>query len=191
MSIDFKKEIIEWFKAFIFAAIVVGAFNLFFTTTMVYSTSMYPTLIEKDLLILKRGNDIKVGDIVSFKSEVMLTEGDKTKLNFIQRLFVTKDTRKNLIKRVIGLPGDSVKVENDQVFINGKLLNEPYISSPTVGFVDIQKLPEGQYFLMGDNRSVSLDSRSSEVGTISKERIIGKVLIRVFPFDRFGAIKYK
>lgn len=189
MSAAIQKEIIEWLKAFAFALVVMGIFNFFFTTTMVYSTSMYPTLIEKDLLLLKRGAEVQRGDIVSFKSELLLSEGDIQRLNPIQKLFVNTSTHKNLIKRVIAEPGDSIKVENEKVYVNGNLMDEAYVSSPTTGFVDIEKVPDGQYFLMGDNRSVSLDSRSMEVGTISKDRIIGKVLVRVFPFNKLGTVK--
>lgn len=189
MSDAIKKEIMEWLKAFVFALIVMGIFNFFFTTTMVYSTSMYPTLIEKDLLLLKRGTVVQRGDIVSFKSELLLSEGDIKRLNPIQRIFVNTKTHKNLIKRVIGLPGDSIRVTDEKVYVNGNLLDEAYVSSPTTGEVDIEKIPEGQYFMMGDNRSVSLDSRSMEVGTIEQDRIIGKVLVRVFPFNKIGTVK--
>ncbi|MBN2899362.1 MAG: signal peptidase I [Clostridia bacterium] len=184
-----KKELIEWGKAFIFAAIVVFIFNIFFGTTTVYSTSMYPTLIEKDIVLLTKLGDPERGDIVSFKSELTIGEESLKLLNPIQKLMVNKDSKKNLIKRVIGLPGDEIKVSNGEVYVNGVLLDEPYISSYTTGDVYIEALGENQYFLMGDNRTVSLDSRSDRVGPVDGNTIFGKVLIRILPFNRMGAVQ--
>jgi len=184
-----KKEIMEWIKAFIFAAIFVFVINIFIGTTTVFSTSMYPTLIEKDVLILNKISPIERGDIVSFKSELEIGERSYNLLNPIQKLFVSEHSRKNLIKRVIGVPGDKVDVYDGKVFINGEEIDESYVSSYTNGEAHIEKLEENQYFMMGDNRSVSLDSRSSSVGVISGDNFIGKVLIRILPLSKFGKIK--
>ncbi len=184
-----KKEIIEWIKAIIFALIIVGVLNIFITTTMVYSTSMYPTLIEKDLLILKRTKNINRGDIVSFVSELEINQSDINSLNIIQKLKAKEGDNKSLIKRVIGIPGDSLLISDGKVYINGKLYDEEYLNSMTSGDITINKIPEDKYFLMGDNRKVSLDSRSNLVGFVDKETIIGNVLFRLYPINRIGKVK--
>jgi len=184
-----KKEIFEWLKAIVFALIIVGFLNIFVTTTMVYSTSMYPTLIEKDLLILKKTKDVERGDIVSCVSELTITQNDIDSLNVIQKLKTKAGDKKSLIKRVIGLPGDSILVNDGEVYINGELYEEEYLNSITTGYVKIDKMPEDKYFLMGDNRKVSLDSRSDLVGLVDKEDIIGDVLVRIFPLNRIGFVE--
>lgn len=183
-----KKELIEWGKAFVFAAIVVFIFNIFFGTTTVFSTSMYPTLIEKDIVLLTKLGEPERGDIVSFKSDLPIGKASLKLLNPIQRLMVNEDSKKNLIKRVIGLPGDEIKVSDGEVYVNGVKLDEPYVSSYTTGEVYIEKLEENMYFLMGDNRTVSLDSRSDSVGPVDGNTIFGKVLVRIFPFNRMGEV---
>jgi signal peptidase I len=184
-----KKEIIEWIKAIVFALIIVGVLNVFVTTTMVYSTSMYPTLIEKDLLILRRTKNINRGDIVSFVSELEINQSDIDSLNIIQKLKTKEGDNKSLIKRVIGIPGDSLLIVDEKVYINGKLYDEEYLNSMTSGNIKINKIPEDKYFLMGDNRKVSLDSRSNLVGFVDKETIIGNVLFRLYPINRIGKVK--
>jgi signal peptidase I len=184
-----KKEIIEWIKAIVFALIIVGFINLFVTTTMVYSTSMYPTLIEKDLLILKRSNVVERGDIVSFVSELEINESDIDSLNIIQKLKAKEGDKKSLIKRVIGMPGDSLLIKDGKVYINGDEYNEEYLNTTTSGDVKIDKIPDDKYFLMGDNRRVSLDSRSELVGLVDKEVIVGNVMFRIYPFKRIGNVE--
>lgn len=184
-----RKELLEWLKSFAIAIVFVFLFKLFFATTVVYSTSMYPTLIEKDVLFLQKTQDLEKGEIVSFKSSLTLTESDIASLNIFQKLFVNEKTNKTLIKRVIGMPGDSIKVKDGIVYLNGVVLDEPYVSSENVGDVEIDQIPEDKYFMMGDNRAVSLDSRSDMVGLIDKKDIVGKCLFRLFPFDRLGTVK--
>jgi signal peptidase I len=181
-----KNEIFEWVKSFAIAIVIVLVFNIFFATTVVYSTSMYPTLIEKDILLLRRTQDVQNGDIVSFRTNLTLSENDISALNPIQKIFASVNPSKNLIKRVIGIPGDSIDIVGGEVFINGEKLQETYVSSDTNGEVHIQAIPEGQYFLMGDNRAVSLDSRDNQVGLIEGEEIIGRAIFRLFPLTRFG-----
>lgn len=181
-----KNEIFEWLKSFAIAIIIVLIFNVFFATTVVYSTSMFPTLIEKDILLLKRTQEVKSGDIVSFRTDLTLSENDIQSLNPIQKLFASVNPSKNLIKRVIGLPGDSVDIVAGDVFINGEKLQEIYVSSNTNGEVHIDSIPDGKYFLMGDNRAVSLDSRDNQVGLIDGEKIIGRAIFRLYPLTRFG-----
>lgn len=184
-----KKEFFEWLKSFAIALVIVFAFKMFFGTTVVYSTSMYPTLIEKDVLLLQKTNHVERGDIVSFKSKLTLTSEDIQALNVFQQFFVDETTSKTLIKRVIGLPGDSIEVKNGIVKLNGEVFEEAYVSSENVGEVFIEAIPEGQYFMMGDNRAVSLDSRSDLVGLIDQKDLVGKVLTRLWPLSKLGAVK--
>ena len=97
------------------------------------------------------------------------------------------------IKRVIGLPGETIQIKDGAVYINGELLEEDYILEPILeGYegraTDPLLLGEDEYFVMGDNRNNSLDSRFDEVGNLKKEDLIGKVVFRVTPFDTFGKI---
>lgn len=181
-----KKEIIEWIKAIGFALVIFFIINIFISTTTVYNTSMFPTLIEGDRLVLLRSQDVEKGDIVSFESDMTLSKRDIESLNIIQRLMVNESTKKNLIKRVIAVPGDSIEIKDGVVFVNDEILEEPYINTVTTKDVDKTVIPDGTYFMMGDNRYVSLDSR--DLGPIEGDRIIGKVLVRFFPINRMGSV---
>ena len=97
------------------------------------------------------------------------------------------------MKRIIAMGGDTVDIDFDmgQVTVNGEVLDEPYISAPTQQSFDVEfplTVPEGQVFLMGDNRPHSTDSRSSQVGFVDERSILGKVLFRIAPFNRLGKI---
>lgn len=105
----------------------------------------------------------------------------------------------NIIKRVIGLPGDEIEiVENEDddeiydLYVNGELVEEPFLGEPMMTKGDIEypfEVPENSYFVMGDNRNASTDSRKEAVGAIAKENLEGKVIFRLFPFSSFGLIK--
>lgn len=134
---------------------------------------MQPTFNPNDYVILyKRAYSNKMpkrGDVIVFESSI-LDQNGKDKL---------------LIKRVIGLPGDIITIKDDKLYINGNIYEEDYLKDGiTPGLVDNLKVPDGEFFVMGDNRVVSLDSRSEEVGTIKKSRIRGKAVIRLFPFNK-------
>lgn len=178
------KEIIEWAKSIAYALVIVFLFNIFFGITTVYNTSMLPTLIEGNMLFISKISKIESGDIVTFETDITLTKQDIATLSPIKRLFVSEDTNKNLIKRVIGVPGDKVEVKDGYAYVNDIKIDEPYINTITNGSVLIEKIPDGKYFVMGDNRAVSLDSRSDAVGLISEDSIIGEAKIRFWPlFD--------
>ncbi len=184
-----KKELVEWLKAIIVAFIVVMVVNVFYSPTMVYSISMSPTLVEKDFLVLDRDDTFEKGDIVSFRSDLLLTDVDLKRLNPLQKIYAKSNPEKNLIKRVIGLPGDAVLVDEGKVFVNGNLIEETYISSLTTGHYEISMIPEGYYFVMGDNRSHSTDSRDAIVGLVKEENILGKVVFRALPLNRIGSVE--
>jgi signal peptidase I len=143
---------------------------------IVKKTSMEPTLYENDYLIISKQaytvfGEPKRGDIVVFPHN---TDG-------VKELY---------IKRIIGLPGDKITITNGVVIINGEPLNETYTKDGTTpGDVKDFVVPEGRVYVMGDNRIVSVDSRSDEVGCVAIKKITGKAIIRVFPFSKFGSLE--
>lgn len=182
----FKRELFEWIQAIVFTLIIFLIYNFFFATTTVYSTSMFPTLVERDVLFMMKLGDVQQGDIVSFKSALELSQSDYDGLTFLQKWVHKVGERKNLIKRVIAGPGDTIEISSGEVRVNGEVLNEPYISSVTTHDIPFEKIPEGMFFVMGDNRQVSYDSR--ELGFVKREDILGKVVFRIFPLGKFGGV---
>ena len=168
---DFVKSLI---KDIIGAAILTAVVISFVRPTIVKQTSMQDTLNPNDYIIMYRRaysgpKEPKRGDIVIFKSELQ-DENGKNKL---------------LIKRVIGLPGDKITINDGKVYINDKEYDESYLKDGyTTGSVNNFKVPKGEYFVMGDNRVVSIDSRYSEVGCIKKDAIKGRAVLRLFPFTK-------
>ena len=168
---DFVKSLI---KDIIVAAILAAAVISFVRPTIVKQTSMQDTLNPNDYIIMYRraysgDKEPKRGDIVIFKSELQ-DENGKNKL---------------LIKRVIGLPGDKITINDGKVYINDKEYDESYLKDGyTTGSVNNFKVPKGEYFVMGDNRVVSIDSRYSEVGCVKKDAIKGRAVLRLFPFTK-------
>lgn len=170
----FKSLLIDVVIAVILAAIVL----FFIRPTIVKQTSMENTLHENDYMIMYkqayRSHTPERGDIIIFQSSMPDENSGKDKL---------------LIKRVIGLPGDEISIMNDQLYINGEAYHEDYLRDgytpafeiPAEG--EVFTVPAGQYYVMGDNRAGSIDSRRSEVGTVSLEQIKGKVVLRLFPFN--------
>lgn len=131
---------------------------------------MYPTLNDKDIMILN-----KIG----------------YEVNGLERfdIVVVKYHDKYLIKRVIGLPGDNIKYKDNKLYINDEYVEEPFLNDDVVtwDFEMVGTVPEDSYFVMGDNRVVSMDSR--DLGTFKKSRIIGKTNFTVYPFSNFGTKK--
>lgn len=167
---EFTKNLL---KDILIAVILASIILFFIRPTVVKQTSMQPTFNPNDYVILyKRAYSNKMpkrGDVIVFESSI-LDQNGKDKL---------------LIKRVIGLPGDIITIKDDKLYINGNIYEEDYLKDGiTPGIVDNLKVPDGEFFVMGDNRVVSLDSRSEEVGTIKKSRIRGKAVIRLFPFNK-------
>ena len=172
-----KKELKEWLHALASSVIIIVILLVFIQPTLVKGDSMYPTVQEYNYLIIEKisykFHAPAYGDIVVFRSQIP------------ENAFKNKD----LIKRVIGLPGDRLVIRDGKVSRNGKVLVEPYIAQPFT-FGDMQlTVPKDNVFLLGDNRAVSRDSRDPEVGFVSYHQIIGRILIRLFPFNQFGSIK--
>ncbi|MHB1453085.1 MAG: signal peptidase I [Saccharofermentanales bacterium] len=175
---EILKEIIDWVKHIVIAA-AIGLLLVFFVVQRneVIGSSMEPNLYENDQLLVQKvsklfKNGIEYGDIITVNAlDLDGHIGDK-----------------NIIKRVIGIPGDAIEVKEGKVYRNGIMLEEDYLqedstSERTEEYSKVT-LGDDEYYILGDHRSVSLDSRT--FGPITKDRIIGEVLIRFFPLDEFG-----
>lgn len=151
------------------AAIAVLITTLFLPILQISGDSMSPTLEHDEIVVLLKTKDFERGDLIGFYYQ-----------------------GKILLKRVIGLPDDEIAIDAEgNVYVNGELLEEPYVTDKELGDCDLEfpyKVPATGYFVLGDRRSNSVDSRNSVVGAISQEDIIGKVFIRVWPFSRFQFI---
>ena len=159
----FIKELIPYL-VIILVVITIRTFNV--TPIVVQGESMVPTLDGGEVMILKKyDTNYERFDIVVVNKSV---EGD------------------NLIKRVIGLPGETIRYRNNTLYINDKVLEDVYAYGDTGNFQEIT-LGEDEYFLMGDNRAISLDSRA--LGIIKKQEIEGTVGIVLFPFNKFGSVE--
>ena len=151
------------------AAIAVLVATLFLPILQISGDSMSPTLEHDEIVILVKTKEFNRGDLIGFYYQ-----------------------GKILLKRVIALPEDEVAIDAEgNVYVNGEILQEPYVTDRGLGDCDLEfpyKVPGTGYFVMGDRRSNSVDSRNSAIGAISQEDIIGKVFIRVWPFSRFGFV---
>jgi len=163
------KEIFEWIKPIAFIVAVTFLLNLSVGIVSIKGDSMKPTLSDKDYFLINKLAYIKESpnrfDIVVFKSNLVDVHGEK----------------KRLIKRVIGLPNEKINIKDGIVYVDDISLEEKYLAE---NFIDKDMeivVPEGKFFVMGDNREVSFDSRNERVGCIDMEEIYGKLLIKIFP----------
>ena len=152
------------------AAVAVLVATIWMPVLQIYGASMAPTLDEGDIVISVKGSGFAPGDLVAFYM------GNKI-----------------LVKRCIAGPGQWVDIDADgNVYVDGKLLDEPYLTEKALGDCDIElpyQVPDNRYFCMGDHRSTSVDSRSTTVGCVSDEQIVGKIVFRVWPLPGFGALR--
>lgn len=179
-----KNELVEWIKAIGFALLVAFVIKQFlFTPVVVKGASMMPTLEDKDRVIINR-----IGP--------KFTSIDRFDVVVVENVLLNESEEENIIKRIIGLPGDKIEYKDDQLYINGEKFSEPYLDqfkkelkdtgSLTYDFTLDQLLgkttvPEGHYFVLGDNRRVSNDSRNPAVGFIPKDKIMGTTSIICWP----------
>lgn len=167
----FFKEFKGWLKVIVISFILAFLVTSVVKPTLVVGESMNDTLQDKDYLLINRlayigDSKPEYKDIVVFKTDL--------------------EDERILIKRVIGVEGDAVRVENGLVVINDKVLLEKYPKTKeTIGSVDLV-VPKGKVFVLGDNRDHSLDSRFEEIGLVDESQIIGKVFMRVFPFEKIN-----
>jgi signal peptidase I len=175
------KELLDWIMH-IAVAVLAGLLIVTFVAqrTIVFNYSMEPTLYQGDNLIVEklgpRLGRLKSGDIVTIKdaSDFLSEEG------------------KTIIKRIIAVENDIVEIKEGNVYVNGKRLNESYINGDTTKTVrkeysDYFKIPEGHVYVLGDNRAANIiDSRS--IGAIAVEKVQGRAVFRIYPFDRIGIL---
>ncbi len=169
-----RKKHLATLRTTVGALIVVAAMSILVSTLYmpvirVSGSSMEPSLADNDILLLVKTSHLETGDLVGFYYE-----------------------NKLLLKRVIGEPGDIIDIDAEgNVTLNGELLDEPYLAEKALGETDYvypYQVPEGQYFVMGDNRLTSIDSRSSAIGCVSTDQILGKVVLRIWPFSSIGLL---
>lgn len=150
------------------AAILVAV--LLLPVLQIYGSSMVPSLNEGDYVVCVKGSDFETGELVCFYL------GNKL-----------------LVKRYVAGPGQWVDIDEDgNVYVDGVLLDEPYLTEKALGECDIElpyQVPDGRYFVLGDHRSTSIDSRSTAVGCVTDEQMVGRIIFRVWPLSGFGSVK--
>lgn len=171
----YRTKYLKVLMSTIYALIIVAASAALIATLVmpvlqISGSSMTPTFHEGEIVISVKTKELKAGDIIAFY------HGNKI-----------------LVKRVIAGAGNWINITEDgSVYINGEQLNEPYIEEfslgdPNIGFP--YQVPDGHWFVLGDHREISIDSRNSEIGSISQENIVGKIVFRVWPLKKIGKIQ--
>ena len=169
-----KKEYKRVLRNTLFVVVVVAALavlvsSFFVTVLKVTGDSMTPTMNTGEIVIAQNSTSFEPGDLLAFYYN-----------------------NKVLVKRVIGSPGDWINIDDEgNVSVNGVALEETYVTEKSLDPTDIEfpyQVPENRYFVLGDHRAASIDSRSSVVGCVTKEQLIGKIFFRVYPFNVFGGM---
>ncbi len=173
--LEYQKRYRTTLRNTIYVLIVVAAISVLLATLLlpvlqVSGSSMEPTLEDEDIIVLFKSSKFETGDLVGFYYQ-----------------------NKLLLKRVIAGPGDIVNIDAEgNVSVNGELLDEPYVTDKALGETDRTypyQVPDERYFVMGDNRTVSIDSRSTAIGCIETDQIVGKVILRLWPLNRISVIR--
>ena len=171
----YKRRFRRLLRSTVNALIVVAAVAALVATLVlpvlqIAGTSMEPSLEDGDIVLLVKTDNLETGDLCAFYF-----------------------SNKILIKRIIAIPGDYIWIESDgTVFLNGEPLEEPYVSEKALGECDVEfpyQVPENSYFMMGDHRETSIDSRSSVIGCIAEDQIVGKIFCKFWPLSEFTFIK--
>lgn len=172
--VKYRQRYSKILKSTVYTLVVVAACAVLVATIwlpvlQIYGTSMMPTLNEDEIVVSVKGAEFNSGDMVCFYI------GNKI-----------------LVKRFIAGPGQWVDIDEDgNIYVDGEYLDEPYIKEKAFGDCNIElpyQVPESRIFVLGDNREQSIDSRNTAVGCIADEQIMGKIVFRVWPFDRFGSL---
>lgn len=152
------------------AATAVLIAVLLLPVLQIYGSSMYPTIREGQIVVSVKGADFIQGDVIAFYYN-----------------------NKILVKRMIAGPGSWVDIDKKgNVTVDGQPLDEPYLTEKALGDCNIKlpyQVPDGRYFVMGDHRSTSIDSRNTSVGCVAEEQIVGKIVFRLWPLKSFGTVK--
>lgn len=158
------------YSLIVVAAVAVLIATLAFPVLQISGSSMEPTLNDEEIVVLLKTTNMKKDELCCFSYQ-----------------------NKLLIKRVVGLPGDKIDIDiNGNVFVNDELLEEPYVTDKALGECDITfpcYVTDNHYFVLGDHRSTSIDSRSSVIGLVSEEFIVGKIFFRIWPFETLGFVE--
>ena len=163
----YKQRFHKLLRSTVYALVIVAATatliaSLVLPVLQIAGNSMEPTFCEGQIVVLMKTKKLERGDLCAFYY-----------------------SNKVLIKRVIGRPGDYVAIDTDgTVYVNGEALDEPYVTEKALGECDLEfpyQIPENQYFLLGDQRATSIDSRSSVIGCIAADQMIGRIFLRVWP----------
>lgn len=173
--VRYKNRFKRILKSTVYTLIVVAAIAVLIATLVlpvlqIAGTSMEPNLRDGDLVLLVKTKNMQRGDLCAFYY-----------------------SNKILIKRVIGLPGDHIRIDGEgTVYVNDQPLEEPYLAEKALGECDLDfpyQVPENKFFLMGDQRATSIDSRSSVIGCVARDQLVGKLICRFWPFNRFTWIR--
>ena len=174
------KEIINWVVYFVCLLAVVFVINTFVVQrTMVSGDSMYPYLHNKDQLMM---------DKLSYRFH------DPERFDIVVFPVVRDGKEEYYIKRVIGLPGETVQIIDGYVYINGEKLDENYgaeVMNDAGRAAEPITLGDDEYFVLGDNRNDSTDSRDPDVGVLKKSDLMGRAWLRIYPFNKFGLLRHK
>lgn len=172
--VRYRSRYLLFLRSTVYTLTVVAAVAVLIATVcmpvlQIYGSSMSPALEEDDIVVAIKNSNFEQGDLVAFYI------GNKL-----------------LVKRTVAMPGLWVDIDEEgNVYVDGKLLDEPYLTSKSLGDCDIElpyQVPENRYFVMGDNRTTSVDSRRSDIGCIAKEQIVGKIVYRVWPADKINKL---
>lgn len=151
------------------AAVAILVATLWLPVLQIYGNSMTPTMHNGDIVFSLKSSDFKQGDVVAFYYN-----------------------NKILVKRVIAGPADWVDITEDgSVYVNGEMLEEPYLADKALGDTNIElpyQVPDAKIFVMGDHRSTSVDSRNTAVGCVAQEQVVGKIIFRIWPMEAIGPI---